>query len=80
MQSTWRPWLSRFSPGLKVRHTRADFSEKRESMDEVQALLPPGQSAVAIPEGYHETELSLLLGMLDVHLRPHRLQGWLNWL
>ncbi|MGB1464910.1 MAG: tetratricopeptide repeat protein [Alcanivorax nanhaiticus] len=76
MQSTWRPWLSRFSPGLKVRHTRADFSEKRESMDEVKALLPPGQSAVAIPEDYHETELSLLLGMPDVHLRPHRLQGW----
>ena len=76
VQSTWRPWLSRFSPGLKGRHTRAAFDEERESMDEVQALLPPGQSAVAIPEDYHETELTLLLGMPDVHLRPHRLQGW----
>ena len=76
LQSSWRPWLSRLSPGVRLRHTRADFDEERESMDEVKALLPPGQPATAIPEDYHESELSLLIGMPDVHIRPHRLQGW----
>ncbi|MCG8392889.1 MAG: tetratricopeptide repeat protein [Pseudomonadales bacterium] len=76
LQSTWRPWLSRFSPGLKLRHTRAAFDTRGDSMAEIQALLPPGASSEPLPQDYTETEAALLLGMPDVHIRPHRFQGW----
>lgn len=76
IETTWRPWLSRFSPGIRVIHTRADFTEKRLSMGEVRAFLPPGESAAAIPDDYYQTEAMLLLGSPDIHIRPHRLQGW----
>ena len=75
-QSTWRPWLSRFSPGVRVRHTRADFTAGEDSMAEVRALLPPGAQTLPLPQDYHESEVVLLLGQPDVHIRPHRLQGW----
>lgn len=76
LQTTWRPWLSRFSPGLRLRHTRADFTETGDSMGEVRALLPPGADTGPLPQDYNESGASLLLGMPDVHIRPHRLQGW----
>jgi predicted Zn-dependent protease len=76
VQSTWRPWLSRFSPGLRLRHTRADFAETGNSMAEVRTLLPPGSDTGPLPQDYNESGASLLLGMPDVHIRPHRLQGW----
>ena len=75
-QSTWRPWLSRFSPGVRVRHTRADFTAGGDSMAQVRALLPPGAQTLPLPQDYHESEIVLLLGQPDVHIRAHRLQGW----
>lgn len=74
--STWRPWMSRFSPGLRVIHTRTDFTETRQSMAEVRQFIPPGQSTSAIPQDYYQTEAVLLLGSTDIHIRPHRLQAW----
>ena len=76
IETSWRPWLSRFSPGIRVVHTRADFTEVRESMAQVRAFLPAGESAAAIPDDYHQTEVTLMLGSPDIHIRPHRLQGW----
>ena len=76
IESTWRPWLSRLSPGLRVIHTRTDFNEERLSMAEVQAFIAPGESTQAIPQDYYQTEVSLLLGTTDIHIRPHRLQAW----
>lgn len=75
-QSTWRPWLSRFSPGVRVRHTRTDFTAGGDSMAQVRALLPPGAQTLPLPQDYHESEIVLLLGQPDVHIRAHRLQGW----
>lgn len=76
IETSWRPWLSRFSPGLRVVHTRTDFTEVRQSMGQVRAFLPAGESADAIPDDYHQTEAMLMLGGPDIHIRPHRLQGW----
>ncbi len=75
-QSTWRPWLSRFSPGLRVRHTRASFSGQRALSGEIGVMQPGAQALPAVPQSYRETELALLLGSPDVHLRPHRIQAW----
>ena len=75
-QSTWRPWRSRWSPGLRLRHTRAGFSGQRPlSLDE-DLSRPGAEDTPAVPRSYHETELSLLLGQPDPHIRPHRLQAW----
>lgn len=76
LQSTWRPWLSRFSPGVRLSHTQAEFDERKDSMAEVRALLPAGAASNPLPQDYHESGVTLLLGMPDVHVRPHRLQGW----
>ncbi len=75
-QSTWRPWLSRFSPGLRVRHTRASFSGQRALSGEIGVMQPGAEALPAVPQSYRETELALLLGSPDVHLRPHRIQAW----
>ena len=75
-QSTWRPWLSRFSPGLRVRHTRASFSGQRPLSGEIGVMRPGAETLPAVPQSYRETELALLLGSPDVHLRPHRIQAW----
>ncbi|WP_040296602.1 tetratricopeptide repeat protein [Alcanivorax hongdengensis] len=79
VQSTWRPWLSRFSPGLRVTGTNADFSPEI-TRSAVFKVLPRGANAAqnALPESYRQQELVLLLGHPDVHIRPHRLQGWLE--
>ena len=76
LQTTWRPWLSRFSPGLRLLHTRADFASDGDSMAGVRSLLPPGADTGPLPRDYTESGAALLLGMPDVHIRPHRLQGW----
>jgi len=76
IETSWRPWLSRFSPGIRVIHTRADFTEVRQSMGEVRAFIPAGESTSAIPQDYYQTEAVLMLGAGDLHIRPHRLQAW----
>lgn len=76
IETTWRPWWSRFSPGIRVLHTRADFTEERLSMGDVREFIPRGESAAAIPQDYDQTEVMLLLGSADIHIRPHRLQAW----
>ncbi|MBM7332830.1 tetratricopeptide repeat protein [Alloalcanivorax marinus] len=75
-QSSWRPWRSRWSPGVRVRHTRAGFSGQRPLALEADLTRPGAESSAAVPESYHETELALLLGSPDPHVRPHRLQAW----
>ncbi|MBL7251335.1 tetratricopeptide repeat protein [Alloalcanivorax marinus] len=75
-RSTWRPWRSRWSPGLRLRHTRAGFSGQRPLTLEAELARPDAADTPAVPESYHETELALLLGSPDLHARPHRLQAW----
>ena len=74
--STWRPWRSRWSPGLRLRHTRAGFSGQRPLTLDAELSRPGAVDTPAVPESYHETELAVLLGAPDLHVRPHRLQGW----
>jgi len=76
VQSTWRPWLSRFSPGLRVRHTNASFSGQQPLSPQIGVMQPGAVDLPAVPQSYRENELSLLLGAPDVHLRPHRVQAW----
>lgn len=75
-QSTWRPWRSRWSPGVRLRHTRAGFSGQRPLNLDADLIRPGAENTPAVPESYHETELALLLGAPDPHIRPHRLQAW----
>ena len=75
-QSTWRPWRSRWSPGLRVRHTRAGYSGQRPLRLDADLFQPQAADALALPLDYHETEVALLLGQPDLHPRPHRLQAW----
>lgn len=75
-QSTWRPWRSRWSPGVRLRHTRAGFSGQRPLNLDADLIRPGAEDTPAVPESYHETELALLLGPPDLHIRPHRVQAW----
>ncbi|WP_421706323.1 tetratricopeptide repeat protein [Alloalcanivorax xenomutans] len=72
---SWRPWLSRWSPGIRLRHTRADFSGQQSIAPEI-GIAYSNDSPPALPDSYHESELALLLGIADAHIRPHRIQAW----
>lgn len=76
LQSTWRPWLSRFSPGLRMRQTSASFGNQRPLSADIDVMRGSGQNLAAVPRSYNETEVALLFGLPDVPIRPHRLQAW----
>lgn len=73
-QVTWRPWLSRFSPGVRLRHSRGRFDDQRPLGAEIDVMQP--DNIAAVPEDYYESEISLLFGLPEPHTRAHRLQGW----
>lgn len=73
VQSTWRPWLSRLSPGLRLRQTVASYSGQRPLS---RAIDIRGDVGPAVPQSYNETELSLLIGRPESAVRPHRAQAW----
>ncbi|SOC04153.1 tetratricopeptide repeat protein [Alloalcanivorax xenomutans] len=73
--TSWRPWLSRWSPGVRLRHSQAGFSGQRPVDPGIDVIHATG-NPLAVPQSYHETELAFLLGMPDVHIRPHRIQAW----
>lgn len=74
VQSTWRPWLSSPSPGLRLRQTVARFGGQQPlgpGIDVNEAGRP-----AAVPQSYNETELALLFGRPDAGILPHRLNAW----
>lgn len=75
-QTTWRPWLSRFSPGVRLRHSRGRFDDQRPLGPGIDVMQPGADNIAAVPEDYYETEVSLLFGLPEPHIRAHRLQGW----
>jgi polysaccharide biosynthesis protein PelB len=75
-QTTWRPWLSRFSPGVRLRHSRGRFDDQRPLGPDIDVMQPGAENIAAVPEDYYETEVSLLFGLPEPHTRAHRLQGW----
>jgi hypothetical protein len=75
-QTTWRPWLSRFSPGVRLRHSRGRFDDQRPLGPDIDVMQPGAENIAAVPEDYYETEVSLLFGLPEPHTRTHRLQGW----
>lgn len=75
-QTTWRPWLSRFSPGVRLRHSRGRFDDQRPLGAGIDVMQPGAGNIDAVPEDYYETEVSLLFGLPEPHIRAHRLQGW----
>lgn len=73
LQSTWYPWPSIYSPGLRLRQTVDAFKDQRPLG---RSLGITDSTGVAVPESYNETELSLLFGMPDSNVLPHRTHAW----
>lgn len=74
--SEFRPWRNRFSPGVRLQTTLADFYDKQglaEKFDNISRL--PANARV-LPNDYWQVQASLLLGQQDIHIRAHRLHGW----
>ncbi|MBD3649929.1 MAG: hypothetical protein HUJ15_01160, partial [Alcanivorax sp.] len=68
-----------FSPGLRVRHTRASFSGQRPLSGEIGVMRPGAETLPAVPQSYRETELALLLGSPDVHFAHTAFKPGVNW-